>query len=218
MLPWLLVASALAVTSPEEVQDPRATEHWVTDQAGAVPDDAEARLNDSLQALYRDKGAEVAVVVLDRIEGDADVFSQDLFRLWGLGSRNRDRGALLLVAVQTENLSLITGLGLMSDLPSAWTAQMQVDTLLPKLGAGDIPGALDAGVAALTERIQPLPRVPEQFTVDASKAEEGFIDRVPLVIWGALAAMGVVGLILAGWRLLGTGDDEDIGGDLPPRE
>lgn len=219
MLSWLLLSSAFAVTSPSEVQDPRATEHWVTDQAGALPDEAEARLNGALHALYRDKGAEVAVVVLDRIDGDADAFASELFRIWGLGSRNRDRGALLLVATQTENLSVITGLGLMSDLPSAWTAQMQMDTLVPHLGAGDVAGALDAGVAALAERIQPLPRVPEQYTAAAAAPppEQGLLDSIPLAVWAALAGAGVIGLILAGWRLLGTGDDEDLGGDLPPK-
>ena len=136
----------------------------------------------------------------------------------GESSRNRDRGALLLVATQSENLSLITGLGLMSDLPSAWTQQMQMDTLLPRLGTGDVPGALDAGVVALAERIQPLPRVPEQYTAAAQpEPEPGLLDRIPLVAWIALAAAGVVVLILAGWRLMGTGADEDLGDDLPPR-
>jgi uncharacterized protein len=51
------------------------------------------RINTKLQEIERTTGAQVAVVVLDRIEGgDLVGFAQQLFALWGIG---RAQGATL---------------------------------------------------------------------------------------------------------------------------
>lgn len=215
MLHWLLVSPAFAVSSPAELQDPRATDRWVVDQANVLDDDAEKALNRELLGVLQEKGAEVLVVTVDRVEGDPGLFALDLFRAWSPGRVNSDRGALILVVTETKSLAVNAGIGLMADLTDPWVASLQTDTMVPELAKGDVNGALTIGVAAIRDRIGSSNR-----TSAAPPPEDpGLLAAIPVWGWIGLALVGVAGLIIAGVRMAsGDDDDEDDQGalNLPP--
>lgn len=194
----LLIQSALAVTSPSELQDPRTEQRWILDQADVISTEDEARLNDRLQRMYVTKGAETIVVTLDQLDGNADAFAQELFRDWAIGSRNLDRGALIVVVMGNEGLSVITGHGLSADMPPEWTRSFQMETLVPHLAQGDVAGAVEAGIVAMNARVGAASRVPAAYQPSESEGEE----QGTLLAWILLAAVGLGGLGYIAWRIL----------------
>lgn len=194
----LLIQTALAVSSPSELVDPRTEQRWILDQAEVIAPEDEVRLNDRLQRMYVTKGAETIVVTLDQLDGNADAFAQETFRDWAIGSRNLDRGALILVVMGNEGLSVITGHGLSADMPPEWTRSFQMETLVPHLAQGDVAGAIEAGIVAMNARVGAASRIPTELQ---PSPEEGD-DKRTLLAWIALAAVGLGGLGYIAWRIL----------------
>lgn len=116
MAPWLLLAPALAATSPTEIPDPRDSDAWIVDQAEVIPAEEEAALNAELLSVLRQKGVEVIVVTLDTVEGDPAEFANELFRTWSPGRVNQDRGVLIVLVEDSKALMVNAGIGLMADL------------------------------------------------------------------------------------------------------
>ena len=214
MLSWLLVSAALAVSTPAELQDPRANDGWIVDQAGVLDDAQEKALNAELLSVLQQKGAEGLVVTVDRVDGDPGAFALELFRAWSPGRVNQDRGALILVVTESRSLAVNAGIGLMADLTDPWVASLQTDTMVPELAKGDVNNALVVGVAAIRDRIGSA----NQAYVPPPPTATGLLSRVPLWAWIALAALGVLGLVVAGIRMAaGDDDDDDLGAlNLPP--
>src|SRR5262249_15627420 len=66
-------------------------------------------------------GTQIAVVTVTSLEGrPIEEYANELYRAWGIGAKsgeNKDKGALLLVAVQDRKTRLEVGYGLEGDLP-----------------------------------------------------------------------------------------------------
>ena len=94
----------------------------VVDQARVVPDDVEQRVGAGLQDYQRRSGNQVAVAVV-RTTGRRSLedYSIDLAREWGVGTKDKDNGVLLLIAYDDRKLRIEVGRGLegtLTDLES----------------------------------------------------------------------------------------------------
>lgn len=214
MLSWLLVSLAHAVSTPAELTDPRANDGWVVDQANVLDDAQEKALNAELLSVLQQKGAEVLVVTVDTVDTDPGEFALELFRSWSPGRVNQDRGVLILVVTGSRSLSVNAGVGLMADVSDPWVATLQTDIMVPELAKGDVNNALVVGIAAIRDRIGSGTKTYEPPPPTAM----GLMSRIPLWAWIALAAVGVLGLVIAGVRMAsGDDDDDDLGAlNLPP--
>lgn len=206
---WLLLAPALAVSTPSEIPDPRATDTWLVDQANIVDDAAEKRLNEELLGVLQEKGVEVLVVTLDTVAGDPGAFAQGLFREWSPGRVNQDRGVLVMLVVDSKALAVNAGIGLAADLTDPWIQQMQAEVMVPKLASGDVTGAIEASIGAIRDQIGASSRTSE-LPPDEGEA----LDILPLWAWIALAGLGVLGLIVAGVKMASPDDDDELPPDL----
>jgi uncharacterized protein len=154
----VLCAWALLVAAPgvADLTDPRPT-GLVLDHAGVIDDATEARLGASLEALRRDAGAEVAVVTVADVDGTPKAFATALFNRWQLGHADRNDGVLVLMVMGKRRLEVETGDGIEGALPAWWLADMQAQRMVPRFKQGDVGGGLEAGVAAIGERLRALP-------------------------------------------------------------
>ncbi len=205
MAPWLLLAPALAVSTPTEIPDPRNEDGWLVDQADVLDAEQEKALSAELRSVLSQKGAEVLVVTVDTVEGDPSIFADELFRQWAPGRVNQDRGALIVVVEDSKALMVNAGIGLMADLTNPWVQQMQSEVMIPALQKGDIPGALAAGVAAIRDRVGASTRA----YADQPGAEE---DKplLPLWVWITAAGAGVLGLLWAAVRVMAPPTDDEV--------
>lgn len=207
---WMLASAAYAVSSPSELADPRNTDAWVVDQANALDDKAEHDLNAQLRGVLRDSGVEVLVVIIDHVEGDPGAFATDLFRAWGPGRVNQDRGVLVVLFNDTHSMAVNVGIGLMADMNQPFLDSLQREIMAPKLASGDLIGALSDGATAIDRQIgaaaRPYEMLPEE--------KPSLFSRIPLWAWLVGVGVGTIGLVLGAVRLLGDngGDDDAIPG------
>ncbi len=150
LLAWLLWLPSLSPAAEGEPLPVPPLTAPVTDLADLLPPGDETPLNDRLLALSRDKGSQVAVLIVPTTQPE-DIFSYS-FRVadtWKLGRKGVDDGVLLVIAVQDRKTHLQVGYGLEGAIPDARAKQILEDIIRPRFQAGDFPGGVNAGVDAV---------------------------------------------------------------------
>jgi len=124
---------------------------YVSDFAGVL--DAASR--DSLEALaaeLREKtGAELAVATTPNLgDDDIDAAAVDLFKAWGVGSKSKDEGVLILLAQQERRVRIEVGYGLEGILPDGLCGSIIRHVMAPDLSAERYgPGLLQGARAVV---------------------------------------------------------------------
>ena len=131
------------------VPNPRHTdaEAFVANPDGILSQDCVNNLTQISRLLYEQSGVELVTVVLNSIGyEDAFDFSLDLFNLWGIGDKEKNRGVLLFVAMESHDIQIRTGGGVEGLLPDAVCWEIY-DEMVPffrkdEPGKGVIHGAV----------------------------------------------------------------------------
>ena len=173
MLRWLVLLiwlpfTALAQDYPAPLSDK------VNDWAGVLSPEAVARLETRLQSVRDETGVHVVLVTMKRLAdyGGAgmriDSYAKGLFNAWGIGSKTRNDGVLILVATDDREIRVALGAG----YDAVWdnAAQAAIDKgFLPEFRAGRIEAGIEAGVEQVITRIarpfaagQPAEVVPDE--------------------------------------------------------
>ena len=127
----------------------------VSDPEGLLSPAARDSVNRMLASLKGEDGAEVAVVMLPSI-GDADLFdfAHELFRTWGIGGKQSNRGLLLLYVADIRRVRFTVGDGLEGTMTDAACKRIIERTMIPCFKKGDTDGGVVAGISAACERIR----------------------------------------------------------------
>jgi uncharacterized protein len=97
-------------------------------------------------------GAEIAVAIVNSLEGDTvENYANQLAEKWGVGDQ-KDRGALLLLAVQDRRMRLEVGYGLEPILTDGMAGEV-LDQITPHLGRGDYDGGVRVGLTRVAQII-----------------------------------------------------------------
>ncbi len=182
----------------EEVPNPRLTGGWVTDMAGILNAQQKQRLNQMIDALERDTGAEMAVVILQRtLDAEPKAFATELFNRWGIGKKGADNGVLVLVALQQRRIEVETGYGIEGILPDSEIGMLLQEMVVPAFRHGDYSGGLIALVRELSQRLRD--RSSGSYSPPAAPTTP---DALPIgsVLMLALAIAGGVGALV--WFLM----------------
>ncbi len=153
ILSALIAISGCAAVSPAPAADltfPDRGRAAVVDAAHVLPPADAAALNAKVAAWDNATGHQLAIVTIPSLQGDdiAD-YGYRLGRAWGLGRKGINDGVLLEIAPVEHRVRIDVGRGLESDLTDAETSVILHETVVPKLKAGDIAGALSAGADAI---------------------------------------------------------------------
>lgn len=145
----------LAVAAPAAVPIPAVPPDYVVDLAGVIDDASEQRLNAALRELEQKTTAQVVVLTVDTLGGEAiESFTLDLaHNRWRLGQKGKDNGVLIAVAVQERRYRLEVGYGLEGVLPDSAVGSMGRELLVPALRRGDYAGGLGAVTLAVAGTI-----------------------------------------------------------------
>ena len=146
----LLVLGLLARTPDAAAKTWPKPQGFVSDFAGIV--DAASR--DSIDALATElqekTGAELAVVTLPDLGGDEiEPQAVDLFKAWGIGSKGKDEGVLILLAWKERRVRIEVGYGLEGILPDGLCGSIIRNVMAPELGQGRVGPGLQHGAAAV---------------------------------------------------------------------
>ena len=138
----------------DTIANPRQTNgSWVSDGAGVLQPQTEARLNQLIDQLEARNGSEIAVVTMDAVPKDqtAKTLATALFNRWGIGKADVNNGLLFLVAVDDRRLEVETGYGTETVLPDARVGRILDEQVVPRLRSGEIEAGIVAGTEAFVD-------------------------------------------------------------------
>lgn len=167
----------------------------VVDAANILPPDREAALTAKLQAFQQKTGRQLVVATIPDLQGyDIADYGYQLGRTWGVGLKDVNNGAILLVAPNERKVRIEVGYGLEPVLTDAYSSVILNTQILPRFKAGDMPGGIDAGADAIIAQLS-LPDDQAKARLDAAVAafdkthRQGAGDGAPvsLVFWGIVA-------------------------------
>jgi uncharacterized protein len=150
--PFLIAALLLALAASALAQTFPKPNGYINDFAGVLSPAMKAQLEALATEVKEKTGAEVAVAIVQSLEGDTvEDYANKLAGQWGVGDKN-DRGALLLLAIQDRGLRLEVGYGLEPILTDGMAGEV-LDQVKPYLGRGDFDGGVRVGVARVAQII-----------------------------------------------------------------
>jgi uncharacterized protein len=159
----------------------------VVDAANVIPPDVEARLDQKLAALETQSHRQLVVATLPDLQGyEISDYGYQLGRAWGIGSKEQNDGALLIVAPKERKVRIEVGYGLEGIVTDGLSSLIIQNQIVPKFKAGDMPGGIEAGTDALVTQLT-LPE--DQARIAAGRAEsaklaQGGDSIIPFAFFG----------------------------------
>lgn len=126
---------------------------YVSNPDGILSAATVQRLDSMLSALQRSTTAEVAVVVVESIDGDIDTFGTELFGKWGIGKNDNDNGLLFLVSKDDRKMVIRTGYGLEGVVPDVLGGRLIRNVAAPRFREGDYDGGVFATVSEINNLV-----------------------------------------------------------------
>ncbi len=126
----------------------------VVDAANILPADEKARLEQKLAALEQQSQRQLVVATVSDLQGyDISDYGYQLGRHWGLGDKQRNDGAILLIAPKERKVRIEVGYGLEGTITDGLSTIIIQQQILPRFKAGDMPGGIEAGADALVQQL-----------------------------------------------------------------
>ena len=121
----------------------------VVDEAGVLSASTKSGLTQMLADFERSSGGtQVVVVTLKSLQGLAiEDFGFQLGRHWGIGQKDKNTGALLIVAPAEHKVRIEVGYGLEGTLTDALSRTIIERDIVPAFKRGDLNGGVLAGTA-----------------------------------------------------------------------
>ena len=147
LLTLLTAAGLLLAAASARAQNFPALTGRVVDAANIIPADVEARLDQKLAALETQSRRQLVVTTLPSLEGyEISDYGYRLGRNWGIGSKDKNDGALLIIAPNERKLRIEVGYGLEGTLTDAVAKTIIVNAIAPRFKVGDFAGGVTRGV------------------------------------------------------------------------
>jgi len=127
----------------------------VNDQADLLDAAYENQLEERLQALEAETGAQVAVLTIGSLEGDSiEDFAIRVVETWKLGREGVDDGVLILIARDDRRMRIEVGYGLEGALTDAQAGRIIDQLMAPRFREGDFDGGVGAAVDAVAAAVR----------------------------------------------------------------
>ena len=142
----------------------------VVDEAGLLSATDRVALTQSLADLEAKTTDQLVVVTLKPLQGTAiEDYGYQLGRRWKIGQKDKDSGALLIVAPSERKVRIEVGYGLEGTLTDAATKIIIENAILPRFKTGDFAGGITSGVADIIQLL----------AGDAASAQQGQMASAP---------------------------------------
>ncbi len=127
----------------------------VVDEAGLLTTSDRASLTASLADLEAKTTAQLVVVTLKSLQGTTiEGYGYQLGRHWGIGQKDKDSGALLIVATAERKVRIEVGYGLEGTLTDAATKLIIENAILPAFKTGDFAGGIKSGTDQIVQLLR----------------------------------------------------------------
>jgi uncharacterized protein len=188
MIAALVLAAAIAV--------PARPSDYVTDNAGALGSATAQSLRTELRSYEQSTGHHVIVWIGQTTGGvPLEDWTIHAAEQWKVGRKGADDGAILFLFMRDHKVRIEVGYGLESVLPDASASMIIRDTIVPKMRAGDVEGAVQSGVDRMLLTITPSYASKIGHPVEQAESGAAPADAIAIAII-VLIFFGLIGLIV----------------------
>jgi uncharacterized protein len=147
LLLLISLTTAIALTFPQLTGR-------VVDEAGVLDAPARTALEQKLAGFETKTTGQLVVVTLKSLQGTSiDDYGTQLGRHWGIGRKETNNGALLIVAPNERKVRIEVGYGLEGQLTDAVSRLIIENSILPRFRAGDFAGGIARGVDDIIQAV-----------------------------------------------------------------
>lgn len=149
---FVLAASLAVAAVAANAAEPKfpALTGRVVDEAGILSPAAEGRLTEWLADFEAQTKRQVVVVTVSTLQGlPIEDYGYRLGRFWGIGQKDLNTGALLLVAPNERAVRIEVGYGLEGELTDAQSRIIIENDILPAFRQGKYEQGIEAGTVAM---------------------------------------------------------------------
>lgn len=184
----------------------------VVDDAQLLTPAQEQTLTGKLATLEQQTGDQLVVVTLPSLQDqEIEDFGYQLGRHWGIGQKENDGGALLIVAPNERKVRIEVGYGLEGVLTDAYSSLIIRNDILPAFRQGDYAAGIVAGtdsiIAQLTADPAEAQARAEQARVDAAETTKPVLPAALILMVFAFIFFSMVGAAAGGRRRRGGRGD-----------
>ena len=106
----LCVGFVLGPESASAYRSPGQPRGFVNDFAGVLSDQTKSSLEQTLSQFSSETSNQIVVVSVMSLEGDSiENYSNELFREWAIGQKDKNNGVLLLIAPNEKQVRIEVG-------------------------------------------------------------------------------------------------------------
>jgi uncharacterized protein len=153
----LVVAAILIATAAGAQPPPPELTAAVNDFANVVGDGETRQITDLIARLKAASGDVIVVATIKTFKpwADIDSYAVKMFENGGkgIGTKGKDNGVLILLAVDDRTVKVEVGYGLEGFITDGYSGQVSRDTMRPYFRNGDYGGGLLAGATEIAARI-----------------------------------------------------------------
>lgn len=209
LLGLVLFWAALPALSAE-IKFPTLTGRVVDDAQLLTPEQEQA-LTGKLATLDQQTGDQLVVVTLPSLQDqEIEDFGYQLGRHWGIGQKENDGGALLIVAPNERKVRIEVGYGLEGVLTDAYSSLIIRNDILPAFRQGDYAAGIIAGADAIIAQLTADPAEAQARAAEAKSAaserEKPILPALIIFLIFFFLFISLVGAAAGGRRRHGKGD------------
>jgi uncharacterized protein len=174
---------------------------YVNDFAHVLTPQGAQRLEIYCTNLERVTGVQMAIVLIDSLEGDPiDDVANTLYRQWGIGKKGKDEGILILLSVKDHKDRAEIGYGLEPVIPDGYAGGV-MRGIRPILRQGNYAGGILAAADEFGQRIAQSKGValsPETPIRTGQPVRHRNSIPGPLIIIGLFILFGIISRLFGG--------------------
>jgi uncharacterized protein len=209
LLLCVLAVSAYALTFPQLTGR-------VVDDAGILDPATKAALERKLADFETKTTGQLVVVTLKSLQGTSiEDYGYQLGRHWGIGQKEKNTGALLIVAPNERKVRIEVGYGFEGTLTDAVSRLIIENSILPRFRVGDFAGGITRGVDDI---IQAVTVDAEEWKARAKRSrpddQPGFADLLTILFFVVIFLIIVGSIARQGQSRVGPGGRRNRSGPV----
>ena len=128
--------------------------NWVNDYVNILTDSQETQINSKISNFEKQTDIEISFALVDTLNGkDIESFSNELFKIWGVGKANRNNGLLVVIAPNERKWRIETGYGLESYLSDGQAYSFGNSNFKPNFKQGNYYKGIDDFLTQVTSHL-----------------------------------------------------------------
>ncbi len=127
---------------------------FVNDYTSTLTEEWKTKTEQLTASVERQTSCEIAVAVIDSLNGiSVEEYAVRLFNKWGVGKKDKDNGALLLIAMADHKLRIEVGYGLEGTITDLEVKEIIDNVIVPRFKENDYNSGIYNGVVAIANKI-----------------------------------------------------------------